>query len=62
MAEVFIISVIVSLVKIAAMAEVELGIAFWSYILFTVCITAALAYTDRYYLWRMIADKTHVRG
>jgi paraquat-inducible protein A len=54
MAEVFIISVIVSLVKIAAMADVQLGIAFWSYILFTLCLTKALANTDRFILWRTI--------
>lgn len=54
MAEVFIIGVIVSLVKIAAMATVVLGISFWSYAAFTVCLTAALSSLDREQLWSTI--------
>jgi paraquat-inducible protein A len=54
MAEVFIISVIVSLVKIGHMAHVILGPAFWSYIGFAVCFTAALSCLDRLSVWREI--------
>ena len=54
MAEVFIIGVIVSLVKIVHLAHVELGIAFWAYASFVVCFTAALASLDRMTLWRAI--------
>ena len=54
MAEVFIIGVIVSLVKIVHLADVELGIAFWAYASFVVCFTAALASLDRLTLWREI--------
>jgi len=54
MAEVFIIGVIVSLVKIVHLAHVEVGLAFWSYASFVVCFTATLASLDRLTLWREI--------
>ena len=54
MAEVFIISVIVALVKLSSMASIELGLSFWAYILFTLCFTAAFANVDRLQLWAAI--------
>lgn len=54
MVEVFIIGVIVSLVKIAAMATVGLGISFWAYAGFSICFTLAVAALDRYQCWEMI--------
>jgi len=51
MVEVFIIGVIVSLVKIAAMATVVVGLAFWAYAAFTVCFTVTIANLDRYQCW-----------
>jgi paraquat-inducible protein A len=54
MVEVFVIGVLVSLVKIGAMATVILGISFWAYIAFAVCFIAALTNVDRTLLWRRI--------
>ena len=54
MVEVFIIGVIVSLVKIAAMADVELGLSFWAYAAFSICFTLALVSLDRFQCWEMI--------
>ena len=54
MAEVFVIGVLVSLVKIAAMASVVIGASFWAYIGFAVCFTASLASLDRLQMWRRI--------
>ncbi len=54
MVEVFIIGVIVSLVKIAAMATIELGISFWAYAGFSICFTLAIASLDRYQCWLQI--------
>ena len=54
MVEVFIIGVIVSLVKIAAMATVVLGISFWAYAGFSICFTLAVAGLDRYQCWEKI--------
>ena len=54
MVEVFIIAVIVSLVKIASLATVVLGISFWAYAAFSISFTLALATLDRYQCWEMI--------
>ena len=54
MAEVFIIGVIVSLVKIATMATVTLGLSFWAYAAFSVCFALAVATVDRYQVWEQI--------
>ena len=54
MVEVFVIAVLVSLVKIGAMATVILGISFWAYVAFAVCFTAMLVNLDRVQLWRAI--------
>lgn len=54
MVEVFVISVIVSLVKIASLADVKLGLSFWSYVAFGLCFVATLASLDRLSLWREI--------
>jgi paraquat-inducible protein A len=54
MVEVFVIGVLVSLVKIAAMATVILGVSFWAYVGFAVCFTATLSNLDRLQMWREI--------
>ena len=56
MVEVFILGVIVSLVKIAAMATVVLGISFWAYAGFSICFTLAVAGLDRYQCWERIEE------
>lgn len=57
MVEVFVIGVIVSLVKLASMATVVLGISFWSYLAFSLCLIASLSTLDRIYLWDTIEAK-----
>lgn len=54
MVEVFVIGVMVSLVKIGAMATVILGISFWAYVVFAICFIATLANLDRVQLWDQI--------
>jgi len=54
MVEVFVIGVLVSLVKIGAMATVVLGISFWSYVAFALCFIAMFANLDPMILWRRI--------
>lgn len=56
MVEVFIIGVIVSLVKIAKMATVVLGISFWGYVAFSILFTMAIAALDRYQVWAEIEE------
>ena len=54
MVEVFIIGVLVSLVKIAKMASVELGFSLFTYIGFAVFTVAALAKLDKWIVWHHI--------
>ena len=66
MVEVFAIGVIVSLVKLAAMAKVTLGPSFWAYLVFTVLFLLAFSAMDRLSVWRDIerltASKRKVRA
>ncbi|WP_341707589.1 paraquat-inducible protein A [Halopseudomonas sp.] len=56
MVEVFIIGVFVSLVKIAGMAHVALGISLWSYLALAIVLTAAAGSLERISLWRRLAE------
>ncbi|MFK8049825.1 MAG: paraquat-inducible protein A [Halioglobus sp.] len=51
MAEIFLIGVLVSFIKIVAIADVALGLSFWAYVLFTVCMTVAVMCIDKRELW-----------
>ena len=54
MVEVFAIGVVVSLVKLAAMAHVELGYAFWAYLAFSGLFLLAFSSMDRLTVWTVI--------
>ena len=54
MVEVFIIGVLVSLVKIAKMATVELGISLWAYLAFTIMLVLAITRLDKLVVWEYI--------
>jgi paraquat-inducible protein A len=54
MAEIFLIGILVSFVKIVEIADVSLGMSFWSYVLFTVCMTVVVLYLDKRELWQRI--------
>ncbi len=54
MVEVFIVGVLVSLVKIASIATVILGISFWAYVGFTLLFLLAFTSLDRYQLWNIL--------
>jgi paraquat-inducible protein A len=58
MAEVFLIGVLVSFVKIAKIATMVLGVSFWAFFAFTICLTAARAALDRHYVWSAIEELT----
>lgn len=59
MAEVFLIGVLVSLVKIAGMAEIVIGMSFWAYVFFALCLIATITSVDKLQLWHML---DHVSG
>ncbi|MFT2092958.1 paraquat-inducible protein A [Paraglaciecola sp. 2405UD69-4] len=50
MAEIFLIGVLVSLIKIMSLADISIGFSFYAYLLFTVCMTITLFYVDKYHL------------
>jgi paraquat-inducible protein A len=54
MVEVFVIGVIVSLVKIMKLATVVIGISFWAYIGFAICLVGAISHLDRLSVWQAI--------
>jgi len=54
MAEVFLIGVLVSLVKIAGMADLVIGMSFWAYLLFSLCLIITLSCVDRLQLWHAL--------
>jgi paraquat-inducible protein A len=50
MAEIFLIGVLVSLIKIVSMADIGLGLSFYAYLLFTIFMTITLLYVDKHQL------------
>lgn len=54
MVEVFLIGVLVSLIKLAGMADVIPGISLWAYIAFSIAVTYVLSKTDRLQLWQWL--------
>jgi paraquat-inducible protein A len=56
MVEVFLIGVVVSLVKLASLAEVQLGISFFAYTAFSITFTLAVTTLDRFQCWQMIDE------
>ncbi len=50
MAEIFLIGVLVSLIKISTMASVGLGLSFYAYVLFSISYIAAIQYIDKQHL------------
>ena len=50
----FLISVFVSAAKLASMAQLELGIAFFAFVAFTLCTLISVQLVDTVQLWRRI--------
>lgn len=56
MVEVFFFGVLVSLVKIAHMATVVIGVAFWAYAAFSILFTLVLLRLDTYHTWKRLEE------
>ena len=54
MAEVFFLGILVSMVKVSSMVDVEVGLSFWAYALFNLCLIAVLSNIDSLQLARSI--------
>lgn len=57
MAEIFLIGVLVSLIKIVSMADIGLGLSFFAFLLFTIFMTITLLYVDKYQLTLLIDNE-----
>ena len=51
MAEIFLISILVSLIKVVSLADVTLGLSFWAYVMFTICMVLVIVNLDLRELW-----------
>lgn len=57
MAEIFLIGVLVSLIKIVSMADIGLGASFYAYLLFSIFMTITLLYVDKYQLQLILGSQ-----
>jgi paraquat-inducible protein A len=57
MAEIFLIGILVSFIKIASLAEVSLGLSFWSFVLFILTMSAAILHIDQHQAWNWLKQK-----
>jgi len=58
MAEIFIISILVSFIKVQTMAYIEFGYALIFYLLFIMSLSATFIYFDKYQLWSLYQLKS----
>lgn len=54
MSEIFLIGVLISMVKIMALADITFGISFWAYICFVILYISTLVHLNRHRLWAQI--------
>lgn len=54
MAEIFLVGILISFIKIVAIADVALGMSFWSYVLFSICMTVVVLHLDKRELWSRV--------
>ena len=61
MVEIFLIGALVSLIKIISMAEIELGLSFYAFILFALSMTIVILHIDKRELYQLLAkvEKAH---
>lgn len=59
MAEIFLVGVLVSLIKIISLADIDMGMSFYSFVGFVVCMSAMLMYLDKRQLLDDITDEPH---
>ncbi len=57
MAEIFLLGILVSMVKIATLAHVEFGWSFLAFVLYIVAMASTRLYIDKLYLWRLISPQ-----
>jgi len=64
MAEIFFLGILISMVKVASLARIEVGLSFWAYAAFNVFFIAALLHYDKFQMAlairRIVQDKQQV--
>jgi paraquat-inducible protein A len=60
MAEIFLIGILISFIKIMSLADVKLGLSFWSYVLFILSMTATILHIDKYRAWQWLKEKDNL--
>ena len=58
MAEIFLVGILISYIKIAALADVTFGLSFFSYVLFNLFLIITIVHIDKRQLWTLLADKS----
>lgn len=61
MAEIFLVGILISFIKIVDLADVDLGLSFWAYTLFTLGVVLITLNFDRRELWNQL-DHLHTRA
>lgn len=60
MVDVFLIGVLVSLIKIAALADVSMGTSFWAFCIYAMLVVKTISLVDFDWLWdRLVPTKAH---
>ena len=62
MVDVFLVGVLVSLVKIAALADIGLGNSFWAFCLYTLLLVKCVSLVDRSWLWNQFIPIVSIAG
>lgn len=62
MAEIFLLAIIISFIKLQSMANIEFGASFIFYLLFIVSLSSTFFYFDRYQLWSLYQLKVKKRN
>jgi len=57
MAEIFLVGILVSYIKIAALADVTFGLSFYAYALFNLSLIVTVVNIDKRQLWTLLGDK-----
>ena len=57
MAEIFLVSILISFIKVQTMASIEFGYALIFYLLFIISLSSAFIYFDKYQIWSLYQFK-----
>ncbi|NRD73413.1 paraquat-inducible protein A [Shewanella sp. VB17] len=62
MVDVFLIGVLVSLIKIASLADINMGSSFWAFCVYTVLVVKCISMVDKRWLWDQFIPIRQIEG